>query len=502
MKRTLGELAALLDGELKGPPDLVIEGIAPIDQATPREITFIAQRRYARLAGASQAGAFIVAPDLADLDRPLIIVAHPYLAYARVAAAFAPPLQRWPGVSDQACLGRELKLGRDVSIAPLVFIGDRVRLGDGVTIMPGCFLGDEVQVGAGTLLYPNVTVLERCLVGERCTIHSGTVIGADGFGFVPTPAGNEKIPQLGTVVIADEVEIGANCTIDRGALGETRIGRGVKIDNLVHLAHNVTVGDHSMLVAQVGVSGSTKLGRRVILAGQVGLVGHLELGDGVQVGAQSGVNHSVPAGQTVTGSPARPQKEWLQIMGHLPKLPDLYQRLKRLEERIGRTRRQAGKGAGNMSLPQLPLNLEDIQNILPHRYPFLLVDRIVALEPGKRIVGLKNVSINEPFFQGHFPGRPIMPGVLIVESLAQVGGILALLATPENMGNPSIFLMGLDKVRFRQPVVPGDQLRLEVETVRGGKKFWKMQGKAFVGDTLVMEGEMMAAVGRESNEHG
>jgi 3-hydroxyacyl-[acyl-carrier-protein] dehydratase len=155
-----------------------------------------------------------------------------------------------------------------------------------------------------------------------------------------------------------------------------------------------------------------------------------------------------------------------------------------------------------MSLPQLPLTLEDIQKILPHRYPFLLVDRIVALEPGKRIVGLKNISINEPFFQGHFPARPIMPGVLIVESMAQVGGILALLATPENMGNPSLFLMGLDKVRFRQPVVPGDQLRLEVKTLRSGKKFWKMQGKAFVDDTLVVEGEMMAAVGRENNEHG
>ena len=150
-----------------------------------------------------------------------------------------------------------------------------------------------------------------------------------------------------------------------------------------------------------------------------------------------------------------------------------------------------------MSLPPLPLNLEEIQRILPHRYPFLLVDRIIALELGKRIVGLKNVTINEPYFQGHFPGRPIMPGVLIVEALAQVGGILALLSNPENLGNPSVFLMGLDKVRFRQPVVPGDQLRLEVTTLRGGNKFWKMHGKAFVNDTLVTEGEMMAAVGRE-----
>jgi beta-hydroxyacyl-ACP dehydratase FabZ len=152
-----------------------------------------------------------------------------------------------------------------------------------------------------------------------------------------------------------------------------------------------------------------------------------------------------------------------------------------------------------MNQPLLPLKVEEIQRILPHRYPFLLVDRIVALEPGKSIVGLKNVSINEPCFQGHFPGRPIMPGVLIVESLAQVGGILALLSTPQNMGNPSIYLMSLDKVRFRHPVVPGDQLRLEVTTLRGGNKFWKMHGKAFVGDILVMEGEMMAAVGKEED---
>ncbi|MFH1595351.1 MAG: 3-hydroxyacyl-ACP dehydratase FabZ [Pseudomonadota bacterium] len=149
-----------------------------------------------------------------------------------------------------------------------------------------------------------------------------------------------------------------------------------------------------------------------------------------------------------------------------------------------------------MTVPE-NLSLEDIKRILPHRYPFLLIDRVLSFQLGKSIVGLKNVTINEPFFQGHFPDRPIMPGVLIAEAMAQAGGILALLSTPENLGNPSVFLMGLDKVRFRQPVVPGDQLRLEVATIRSGKKFWKMQGKAFVNDTLVAEGEIMAAVGQE-----
>ncbi len=334
MTHTLGELAAILGGELQGPPELPIEGIAPIDQATPREITFITQPRYARLADQSRAAAFIVSKEHAGLARPLIIVSHPYLAYARVAALFAPPRQRWPGISDLAYLGPEVTLGQEVSIAPLVFIGAGAHLEDRVTIMPGCVIDAGVRIGADTLVHPNVTILERCTVGKRCIIHSGTVIGSDGFGFVPSETGQVKIPQLGTVVIEDDVEIGANCTIDRGALGATRVGRGVKMDNLVQVAHNVQVGEDSLLVAQVGVSGSTKLGKRVILAGQVGVTGHIELGDGVRVGAQSGVNHSVAPGQTVSGSPARPQREWLQIMAHMPKLPELYQRLKRLEQEV------------------------------------------------------------------------------------------------------------------------------------------------------------------------
>jgi UDP-3-O-[3-hydroxymyristoyl] glucosamine N-acyltransferase len=334
MPHTLSELASLVGGELRGPGDVIISGIAAVDQADSREITFITAQRYARLAEASQAAAFIVAPEFAHLSRPLIVVANPYLAYAQVAALFAPPRQRWPGVSEQAWLGQGVELGRDLSIAPFVFVGDNARLGDRVTLMAGCVIGAEVVIGADSLIYPQVTILDRCRVGERVIIHSGAVIGADGFGFVPLPAGFHKIPQLGTVVIEDDVEIGANTTVDRGALGETHIGQGVKIDNLVQIAHNVTIGEHSIIVAQAGVAGSTKLGKRVAVAAQGGLVGHIEIGDGAQVGAQAGVSHSLKAGQVVSGSPARPHREFLKLNAHYSKLPEIYQRLKHLEEQL------------------------------------------------------------------------------------------------------------------------------------------------------------------------
>ena len=334
MTYTLGYLARQLGGELKGPADLVITGIAAIDQAGPHDLSFITRPRFARLAEHSRAGAFLVSQEHAHIDRPLIIVPYSYLAYAKAATLFAPPLKRHPGVSPQAVVGRDVQMGEEVSIAPLAYLGDRVKLGRRVTISPGCYLGDDVAVGDDTLLHPNVTLLERCTVGARCIIHSGAVIGSDGFGFVPGSQGHTKIPQLGAVVIEDDVEIGANCTIDRGALGDTRIGRGAKLDNLVHLAHNVAVGEYSFLVAQVGVAGSTKLGRGVALGGKVGVAGHIELGDGVQVGAQSGVNHSLRPGETVMGTPARPHQEWARYVAVLPKLPDMQRRLRRLEQLV------------------------------------------------------------------------------------------------------------------------------------------------------------------------
>lgn len=336
MVKTLEELAQLLGGECQGPPDLIIRGVAAVDQAGPEEITFIARAEYGRLVEKSRAGAFLVSPQWRHLPRPLVITPDPYLAYARVAAIFAPPWQRWPGVSNLAYLGKNHRLGEDVSIAPFVWIGDEVCLEDRVTLMPGTVIGNRVTIGADTLIYPNVTIREDCRVGKKVIIHSGAVIGSDGFGFASQNGVHVKIPQTGVVTIDDEVEIGANCTIDRGALGETRISRGVKIDNLVQIAHNVVLGENTIVVAQVGISGSTRIGKNAVIAGQAGLVGHIEIGDGARIGAQSGVSNSVAPGQTVTGYPAMPHKEWLRAMAIIPKLPELYKKINRLEKKIER----------------------------------------------------------------------------------------------------------------------------------------------------------------------
>lgn len=336
MVKTLEELAQLLGGECQGPPDLTIRGIAAIDQAGPEEITFITRAEYGRRVETSRAGAFLVSTQWRHLPRPLIITSDPYLAYARVATLFAPPLERWPGISNRAYLGRNHRLGEDVSIAPFVWLGDAVCIEDRVTLMPGSVIGNKVSIGADTVIYPNVTVRDGCTVGKRVIIHSGAVIGSDGFGFAPQGDSYVKIPQVGVVTIEDDVEIGANCTIDRGALGETRICRGVKIDNLVQIAHNVVLGENTIVVAQVGISGSTRIGNHAVLGGQAGLVGHIEIGDRVRIGAQAGVTNNVAPDQTVTGYPAIPHNQWLRAMAVIPKLPELYKKINKLEKKIER----------------------------------------------------------------------------------------------------------------------------------------------------------------------
>jgi UDP-3-O-[3-hydroxymyristoyl] glucosamine N-acyltransferase len=311
-----------------------ITGISGIREAREGQITFLGNPKYNKELEKTQASAVIVGPQFPKTDLPLIIVSNPYLAYARVAQYFAPRPLHPAGISPLAIIGEDCRLGDGVSIYPFVYVGRQVEIEDEVVLHPGVFIGDSVKIGKGSLIYPNVSILAGTIIGQRVIIHSGTVIGSDGYGFAQDGIRHVKIPQTGIVQIDDDCEIGANNTIDRATMGKTWIKTGVKIDNLVHVAHNVVVGEHSLLIAQVGISGSTSLGKSVILAGQVGVAGHLSIGDGVIVGPQSGVGHSIPGGQIVSGTPPIPQKTYLKSRLIFERLPEMVKQIRALEERV------------------------------------------------------------------------------------------------------------------------------------------------------------------------
>jgi UDP-3-O-[3-hydroxymyristoyl] glucosamine N-acyltransferase len=332
--KTLQELADFIGGEAIGDSKLSISGISSLDAAQEGEITFVAQPKYISQAYRTRASAIIVSQNIEDITKPLIVTDNPYLAYAKIATLFHqhPPAPR--GISEDAFLGEQTRIGNDVSIYPMTFIGNKVTIADRVVIYPHTFIGDESFVDQDTIIYSHVSIREHCRIGKRVIIHSGTVIGSDGFGFAPDGSRYQKIPQVGTVQIDDDVEIGANNTIDRGALGKTWIKRGVKTDNLVHIAHNVVVGEDTLLVAQVGVSGSTTIGNHVTLAGQVGVVGHLTIGDNTMVGAKTGVSGNLPPNTIVSGYPHMPHRQWLKSSRCFPLLPEMRKKLSRLEAQI------------------------------------------------------------------------------------------------------------------------------------------------------------------------
>lgn len=334
MEMTLGELAQRLGAELRGDSHFRISGVAALEDATETEISFVVSPKYRMLAKQTAAGALIVPAGMEDLERPLLVSPNPHLAFAQVLALFTERPRSALGVSPKAHLGEGVRLGQGVSIHPLAYVGEGAMIGDRITLHGGVYVGAEVEIGDDTLIYPNVTILDRCIVGKRVIIHSGTVVGSDGFGFAQDGGRQVKIPQTGIVRIDDDVEIGANCAIDRATLGMTWIQRGAKIDNLVQVAHNVVVGEDSIIVAQVGISGSTRIGKSVVLAGQVGVVGHLEIGDGVRVGAQAGVTKSIAAGQEVLGSPAVAYREFVRASGMISRLPDLRKKVMELEKRL------------------------------------------------------------------------------------------------------------------------------------------------------------------------
>jgi UDP-3-O-[3-hydroxymyristoyl] glucosamine N-acyltransferase len=344
MKISLRELAKLLDGEVVGDGDVEITGVAGIKEARSGDITFLANPRYETYIRTTMASAVIVDRNHRSVDKPLIENSNPYYAFLKAVKIFHGERNNAVhGIHSTCVLGERVQLGAGVSMGPYVVVGDDVMIGDGVVIMAGSYVGARCRLGPEVLIYPNVTVREDSILGARVIVHSGTVIGSDGFGYAKDGDTYHKIPQVGNVVIEDDVEVGSNVTIDRATIGTTLIKRGVKIDNLVQIAHNVQIGENSIVIAQVGISGSTEIGTNVVLAGQAGLVGHIKIGDNARVGSQAGVTKSVPANTSVSGYPAQPHSLSKRLHASLQRLPDLLKRVRSLEKKVEAMEEEGGK---------------------------------------------------------------------------------------------------------------------------------------------------------------
>ncbi len=332
----LSDIAAEFGGRVVGDDGVEISGVAKIEEAQEGEITFLANPKYTKFLNETKASAVIVPLDVTEAgDTPLIQAENPYFAFLKTVVLFHPPQPLIAkGIHPTAVIGEETEIGQDVSAGPYVVIGRRCRVGSGTVLMPGVVVGDDVRIGSDCVLHARVSIREKVILGNRVVIHDGTVVGSDGFGFAPEGGKYHKIPQVGTVVIEDDVEIGASTTIDRATLGETRIKRGAKLDNLIQVAHNCSIGEDTVIAAQAGLSGSTHIGSHVKIGGQVGFAGHLSVGDGAMVGAQSGIHKSVPSGQMVFGYPAKPHSEEFRIQAALRRLPQLLKEVKDLKQRI------------------------------------------------------------------------------------------------------------------------------------------------------------------------
>ncbi len=330
----LKELANILGAELSGAGDTDITGVAGVREAAAGQITFIAGKNYLKELAQSKASAALVPTDIPDMHLPLLRVKNPRLAFAQALELFYVKPYRPLGISDKAAIGSNVVIGKDPSIHPFAVIADNAMIGDRVTLYAGVHVGRGSTIGDDTIVYPNVSIRDGVSIGKRVIIHSGASVGSDGFGFVTDGGKHHKIPQVGGVVIEDDVEIGANTTIDRATLGNTLIKRGTKIDNLVQVAHNVTIGEHCLIAGRVGIAGSCTIGDYVVLAGGVGVADHVTIGNGVIATANSGIIKDIPPGQVIGGYYSMHQKEWLKVQAVLPKLPGLRKLVNDLEKEI------------------------------------------------------------------------------------------------------------------------------------------------------------------------
>jgi len=335
MELSLAEIAEMVQGDLEGDSTINIHDVAKIEDAGKGKVTFISNPRYAKYIDTTNASAVIVSKDFPRTAKPIIRTQNPYFSFLQVLKVFHPSCETLAeGIHTSAIIDETTKLGANARIGACVVIDKKCRIGENVSIYPGVVIGPEVEIGKNTIIYANVVLREQVRIGNDVIIHSGTVIGSDGFGFAKEGQRYHKIPQVGTVVIEDDVEIGANCTIDRATLGQTIIHKGVKLDNLIQVAHNVEIGENTVIAAQTGISGSTKIGKNAVIGGQVGFVGHIEIGDNTTIGAQSGVSKSLPPNSVYFGYPARPIMQAKREEAALRKLPDLLKKISELETKL------------------------------------------------------------------------------------------------------------------------------------------------------------------------
>jgi len=346
---TLTQIHQLVGGELHGDGATALETLASLSDATAQALAFVANDKVLQVKTDITAGALLAHRRLPELAIPHIVVPNPQLAFAQVAQRFFVPPTVSRGIAAELTRGEQVTIGQDASVWPFVSLGDRVTIGSRVTLYPGVFVGSDSVIGDDSILYPNVVIREGCSIGARVIIHSGTVVGSDGFGYVQHQGKHVKIPQLGGVTIEDDVEVGANVTIDRATLGQTLIKTGTKVDNLVQIAHNVTIGAHSIVVAQVGIAGSTTVGQHVMIGGQAGLADHITIGNQVMIAARAGVNRSLEPNQIVSGAPVMPHETWMKAQAVIPRLPELRQLVRSLEQRVATLEHQLAQTSSGSS---------------------------------------------------------------------------------------------------------------------------------------------------------
>ncbi len=336
---TATQIAQLINGKVEGDGNSSVNSFGKIEEAKDGQLSFLANRKYEEYLYTTKASVIIINSDFELKEKvksTLIRVADAYTAFATLLGKYQEIMQQQlSGVQEPAYIAKTAKYGKNVFIGAFAYLGENVNVGNNTKIYPNSFIGDNVTIGDNTVIHPGVKIYHDCKVGNNVTIHAGTVIGSDGFGFAPQADGSfKKVPQIGNVIIEDHVEIGANATIDRATIGSTLIKSGAKLDNLIQIAHNVEVGNSTVIAAQAGISGSTKIGNGVMIGGQAGIVGHIQLGDGAKVNAQSGVSKSLEPGKAVTGSPAYDYTSALRSQAVTRKLPELEKRVKELESMI------------------------------------------------------------------------------------------------------------------------------------------------------------------------